>query len=78
MSVATVDRDTYDRFYTLQVASYLDQGLDLAAARVMAAEIMSQCFRCDEAVQQHEHQRDRDEYVEEMSLGGEPYNDNRS
>jgi hypothetical protein len=49
MSVMCLDRLTYDLIYADAVASQIEHGLDLKAARDMAQYYMGRAFRCDDA-----------------------------
>jgi hypothetical protein len=44
MSLATIPDDVYIQLYLGIVAAYIDQGLDLSAARAQALHEMNACF----------------------------------
>ena len=67
---------TREEFFIGRIAYYIEQGLDLTAARLMAASVTATHWPIS-YVTNDEHQRDVDEYNEEMSLGGQPFRRDR-
>ncbi len=73
MSIMEIPDQLYATLFHLEVARYIDKGLDLFAARQMAHETMGHAFTARGTALARECQLDNDEFEEEMSLGGRPY-----
>lgn len=91
MSWLELDQASYQRIFLVPlanslkneaVASLIDDGLDLVAARqcwrgralqLAADQLTADGIYCNTQLLQDAEQRDRDELLEEMSLGGQPY-----
>ncbi len=62
MSIMTIPANLYQQIYTGAVAAYIGQGMDLIAARSLAAEQMNSSFACaaiaDDAQDSHDRHRD--------------------
>jgi len=56
-----------------EVARQINKGLDLQAARSLAREIVGRAFVSREPNLQCEFEADYADYIEDMSLGGQPY-----
>lgn len=59
MSVAVIDQDTYKQLEILFVTQWIDQGMDLIAARRLVADQMQNCFICNEVVDLHDDTLDQ-------------------
>lgn len=65
MSIMQISAVLYQHIYTDAVADYIGQGLDLKAAREMAAEQMNNSFACTEI---SDVQYNHDTLREEMQM----------
>ena len=55
MSIATVDHKTYHQLEVLFLAQWLDQGMDLIAARNLVKEQMANAFRTNDPSRDDDH-----------------------
>lgn len=68
-----IDDRLYDQIYTDQVAQFINFGMFVDDAKARAREIMADTFVCRSFVECAEYEKDRWQYLDEMSLGGRPY-----
>lgn len=73
MSIMEIPDSLYRQLFEEQVASCVRKGLWLDDARRRAAEIMDGAFVARSSALQTDFEKDQQEYVEDMSLGGRPY-----
>ena len=75
MSRLTVPEDFYRERYEASVAHYINEGHDLKSARELAYLSVSGAYTTFEKADLRDHELDRAEYNEEMSIGGQPYDE---
>jgi len=61
MSILTIDHETYAFVKAESITHYVNLGFDLTAAREMADHELASTFRCMDAIEQAEYQKDHDE-----------------
>ena len=63
----------YESILRDEIAAFLGMGFKPAEARHEALKRMGRGIVCRSTALQREHEKDRKEYIEEMSLGGQIY-----
>lgn len=77
MSIMEIPDEMFAAIYLDQVAQLIDAGMFVSDAKVRARELMGQCFVSRTIAECQENEKDRWEYLDEMSLGGPIFKEGR-